>query len=546
MADTEQLYTALRNAHAAGDVAAAQKIASYIQSQQPKAEQRSITPESADIAAADTGVLENIAIAAGRGFDKAAMGLKDLALAGVEKFAPQSFAEAAIKERQALAADEAEKDAAYAGLQRRRPIVTAASEATPSVAATMTLGPGYLVPAVGTAVVEGLKYGTPQERMSRALLGAGSSLVGTAVGNTLGKFISPVGNKATGETQREALKAAQDIGYKPRLSEVTGSPYLARLEDMAARTPGGAGIMDDFARANQEAVNRSAASSIGQVADELSPTVLKAAREEITKPFNQVRDLPGKAIQISPNVGAVADDVLRQSRKMIESERDPALIKLAEQAKALASNNGKIDGEAYNLIRSGLSNQSFEASGTAKTLYGKLLKALDDSADESLRASGNAVLADALKTSRPQYGNLMTLEKGLVAEGGNVSPARLAQALRGQNSKLIREGSEAPLARIGLIAENLKPLKAGSPTYERDVASSLLTTLAKAPIAYGAAKATTSPFVTALPRYLATHPEALAISQSAAQLPKPAARALAQALMERALPLTAIPVVAEQ
>src|SRR5690606_38604069 len=141
----------------------------------------------------------------------------------------------------------------------------------------------------------------------------------------------------------------------------------------------------------------------------------------------------------------------------------------AQQAKTLAANKARIDGEAYQLIRSGLSEASFDASGTNRVLYGKLLEALDDSADASLRASGHAALADSLKTVRPQYGNLKVLEKGAVAEAGNVSPARVASTLRSKNPAAFREGrlEGNQLFDIARMGEAFKPLRAGSPTYER-------------------------------------------------------------------------------
>jgi hypothetical protein len=502
---------------------------------QPKKQSNNVSAEASKAAAEGLGLGDALAVAAGQGFDKMAMGLKDLTLAGVERFAPESFANAAKQEREKQARLESEKDAIYAGLKAARPIATGAGEAIPSIMATGLAG--LLPSAAVTGGMEALKYGSPEERASRGVVGAGSTLIGGAVGQKVANLISPVASKMLSSGQRAALKAAIAMGYRPRISEVTGSPLMARIEDVAARTPGGAGVMQDFAQANQNAVNRRAAQSIGETADEMTPQVFSDAATRLGKTFQEIKDLPGKQIAISPKVGEIADELLKTQSKQIAAQRDPALTVIAKQAKMLAQNSGKIDGETYQLTRSGLSDQAFDATGTNKALYGKLLGALDDSAEQSLKASGNEALAKALREVRPQYANLKTLEKGMVAEGGNVSPARLAAALRNNNPSAFRQGKLEgnPLYDIAKIGENMKPLKAGSPTYEREATADILSSLIRAPLAYTAAKATTSPMMTAYPRFIANNPTAALLADQTSKAATPAAKALAAALAQRML-----------
>lgn len=523
----------------------AQAIGEQFASQQAPQGSPMVSPQASAMAAEGMGSLDSLAVAAGQGFDKTAMGLKELALKGVQRFAPQSFAAAAGQELQSLQADESVKDSAYAGLKANRPFVAGVGE---KVVPMMASGGMGIVPAAMTfAGSEFLKPGTMGERGTRAAIEGGGSLIGGYIGNKVGNAIAPVADKAMTAAQREALKVAEKIGYKPRLSEITGSPYLARLEDFAARTPGGAGVMDDFARANQEAVNRHAATSIGEKADELTSDVFARASDRIGGVFNKMQSLPGKPIAIGQNVAAAADDVLRTQGKMIPSQRDAELVKLANQAKLLATNNGKIDGETYKLIRSGLSEQSFEANGTNKVLYGELLKALDDSAEKSLEDIGETALAKAFREARPQYGNLKTLEKGAVAKGGDVSPSAVASALRTRSPSAFREGRMEgnPLYDIGVLGERLRPLQAGSPTYERAVTGDLLATLAKAGPAYAAAKLTTGSIPRGYAGLLASNPNASRLlAQPIATLADPSSRALGGLLAQRFL-LPGVPVMAE-
>lgn len=529
MTDLSRLEEALRNAAAANDTAAATQLAGEIRRLmgQPQDTARA----GAEMAAEGVGIPESLAISAGRMFDKTAMGLKQATLSGLQKLPLPSILDQGIKQELGeMSTQEKEKDAAFSALAERRPFSTAIGGALPYLAVPASMG---ILPTAGVVgAVEASQYGTPGERVTRGLLGGAGAAAGSLAGKAVGKMLAPTSPQTVTGTQSAALSAGQRLGIQPRLSEVTGSRFLSRMEDMAARTPGGAGVMDDFARANSQAINRAASKALGENADEMTPAVFAAARARITKPFEDLKKLPGTPVQLTPSVVSAADDVLRQQTKMIAQQQDAGLIDLAKNLKWAASNRGKIDGEAYQLLRSGLSEASFDASGTNKTLYGKLLKAVDDSADQSLRAGGHGGLADALKASRPQYANLLTLERGLVAEGGNVSPARLAQVLRSQNPSAFREGKGGALFDIARLGESFKPLRQGSQTYEREAASSLLDSAIKAPWAYGWANATTSPLLSAYPRFLATNPQAAVAAQRMGLLADPLARGATMGLLD--------------
>ncbi len=533
MNEFDRFEKALQAAEAAGDVAAARALASDMRKMMQQGNPAIVSKEDPQVAAAKMaakgmGAGEALAVAGGRTFDKMAMGLKQATLEGASRLPFQSLSDLANQELTDLSQQEKDKDIAYRGAQRERPFATAAGGALPYLAVPASAGviPGALM--VGGA--EALQYGSPSERASRGLLGAGSSAVGGLLGKAAGGLIAPT-SPAVNQTKSAALQSGEALGIKPRLSEVTGSPFLARMEDMAARTPGGAGIMDDFARGNAQAFNRAAARTMGEAADELTPTVFSNASTRLGKVFEDIKSLPGTPIRISSDVGSAADDVLRQARKMLPNQQDPNLIKLAEQAKTWSTHRGKIDGEAYQLMRSGLSEASFDATGTNRVLYGKLLETLDDSAQQSLAAIGKQELSDALKVARPQYGSLKTLEKGAVVEGGNVMPGRLAQTLRAKNPAAFKEGRGGELYDIGRYGEAFKPLTAGSQTYERMASSDLLSLIAKAPLAYGTARLTTSPLITAYPGLLATNPGALLAAQQAAQLANPAIRGATMGLL---------------
>lgn len=541
MNEFERFEKALQAAEQAGDVAGAQALASQMR-QMMKADFPGIDApadprvEASKMAAKGVGIPEAMTIGAGRGLDRIGAGIQQLAHLsrvtpppGGGAMPPQHLQEQSKAALGDLATEQGEKDIAFSGLQKARPFATGIGEAAPyALAARLPMGLMGQSAAVGG--VEASKYGTGEERMGRGILSGASNMVGGALGNAVGKAIAPVGREAISTSQRSALGSMDDIGVRPRMSEVTGSPFFARVEDWAARTPGGAGVMRKFAEGNQQAINRTAAQGIGETADELTPQVFAAANQRMGQVFEAIKGLGGKPIRVSSKVGDAADDILRQQKKMLPTQQDQNLINLANQAKTVATHRGRIDGETYQLIRSGLSEASFDASGSNKVLYGKLLSALDDAADSSLRAEGHTSLADALKTVRPQYANLKTLEKGAVAEAGNVSPARLASAMRSNNPASFREGRMQgnPLYEIAKMGEAFKPLQAGSPTYERTLMSNPISTSLSAMIANPAAKFVTSPAAQFYPRLVGEYPGAFGLL---AQGANPAVRASSMGLL---------------
>lgn len=543
MDDLARMERALKAASDAGDVEAAGAIAREMKAMLKEVNPNVDAPpdfaeEGRRMAAKETTPGEAVLIGAGRMMYKIGAGVEQGALELAKRTPGTSGAQERLND---LAAEEGQNDAAYNALRRERPLATAGGEALPYVAVPASMGAVPAALAVGG--LEATKYGTPGERAARGAGGAVTTLAGGLVGKAAGNFLAPVTRKAAGGSYQAGLTSAERIGYKPTLGESTGSSFIRRMEDYAARAPGGSGVMAEHAAANQGAVNAAAARSVGETADEMTPEVFAAANQRLGQVFEGVKKLPGRPIQIAPEVGKAADDVLRTlSKSSLPGSDSAALRQIAEQAKVWSTHRGKIDGETYQLLRSKLSQAAFDADGTDKVLYGRLLETLDDSADASLRAAGQGALADALKSARPQYANLKLLEKGATAEAGNVSPARVASAMRTQNPGAFRRGAfMGPLADVARVGETLKPLRAGSPTFEREAVSNPLSVLLNSTFSYPIAKVTTSPLVTLYPRTLGKTTGARALSEIA----NPATRAAVAAALQQSGALPLIPVQAE-
>lgn len=480
-------------------------------------------------------VPEALLISAGRTGDKVIAGVEQLiipadALPGDPRIAEQA---------EALEADQRAKDEAFSNIQREHPAAANIGQALPYLAVPPSLSAITQAGVVGG--VEALKYGTPEEKTRAGIAGFTGTLAGNLVGKAVGGAIKAGSN--TSPTQRQVLKNARELGIKPRMSQVTNSPTWSLIEDISSRNIGGRGVMEKFAAENQTAINRALAKEMGETADDLSPQVFANATERLGSVFNEVANL-GRVnvngrevnpISISSKVGDVADEIIRVQSKRAKPNTE--LLSMAEKAKVLSRNMGRIDGETYNLVRSDLSELSFDANGFDRVAYGKLLEALDDSAQASLKDIGRGDLAAALKEARPQYAAKKILAKGLVAEGGDANPARLAQVLRSQNPDKFRSAvNPTPMQAIAQYGENFKPLKAGSPTAER----SPLWQAAFAIPSWLGAKASTS----GVPAWYARNIGATKTGRIAGDVAEPVARTLGYGLLNPLL-FPRVPVMTE-
>src|SRR5690606_23818012 len=137
MTEFERFERALQAAEKAGDVQAAQQLASTMRqmmlAQNPSlGEQPDVQEEAARLAAEGMTIPETLLVSAGRSLDKIGAGAQQLAhqarlLPGnsVVPRTPPELVEASKSELARLAREQREKDVAFSGLQKAHPIATA-------------------------------------------------------------------------------------------------------------------------------------------------------------------------------------------------------------------------------------------------------------------------------------------------------------------------------------------------------------------------------------------------------------------------------------
>lgn len=393
-------------------------------------------------------------------------GLKQLGY-GMQKI-PGELGSAGYTEAQSrqdiLAREQAEKAAEYEKIRQQRPFAAGFGEVLPTALTKSPLLVG---------VSEAAKYGEPGERLTKGAFGGLTAGLGNWIG---GRFV-PYVNPQINESSLKAIREAESLGVQPRLSEITGSRGIAKLEDVVAQAPFGESMLKPQYK-NQLKFNETAAKSIGEKSQLLTEDVLANASARIGQVYNNVAttEVP---IRFTKSVENAADEILkRQSaakRMNLKEAENPQLTSTANAWKLKAQRGEAFTGADYNLTRENLSNLAWAAEGSERKAYRDLLNALDDAAEQSLVASGEGSLANQLKVARQQYANLKTLEKGNVVKNGDVDIKLLRNAIKQGKESAYKEGKlVGDLPKLAKYSEATAPIREGSQTAGRSFYQQLL------------------------------------------------------------------------
>lgn len=427
----------------APDGATQEQVLAY--AQQNMAPGKSAAELGAEQTASEYGPLASGVVAAGRTLDRLFQGGKQLALQ-----VPAAFgSDGAKRELDRMRVNEDQKTAAFAALERARPVSTLIGGAAPLLAAPI-FGAGLPGMAASASLPGLIEYGTPEERIQRGAMGAAGGALGAGVAKTGERVLRPV-VAAPDAARAAAIESANRIGYQVPVGQQTGSRTLQAIEQQLAKNPFSGGAAQRVGDANKAAINRAAAKAMGESAESLTDDVLAGASERIGRQFNDISARNTVDVTKGPLLDALVK--LDVEQRALGSFSDDSVRSLVDKGLDLAA-RGKVDGTTYQAIRSSLGKKAESAFNGGNSELGGALKqvqrALDDAANASISAVDKAAWAEA----RSQWRALKTVTKrGNVVEGGNVSPARLS-------SKLDRSRGDMPqeLVDIGRIGETFKPL----------------------------------------------------------------------------------------
>lgn len=409
----------------------------------------------APTAADDVGFGQAALIGAGRTLDRLGQGVQQGALWLSSKLPYGPDVAGKIADAQAQQAErEAENTRAYAQLQDKRPVATFLGEAAPLLAVPVAAGGGLAAGAAAAAIPGLVEYGSPEERLTRGALGAAGGAAGAALGKGIGRVLQPT-RAPMSEGAQAGVDAAERLGYKVTAGQQTGSKALQVMEQQAAKNPIGASAARKFNDANQSALNQAALRAMGETGEAVTEDAFAAARTRLGDVFNTLS--ANKAIPITPTFEARIK-LLQRSNDAAGPFKSAEIANLADNALDLAK-SGQMTGEAYQAIRSQLTDRSRQAAqaGQAKLkdAIGKVRSALDDAAESILTADEKT----AWKLARRQYAAMKTLEKRGAVKAGNVDPAVVRNALQGGDRSAFARGNlSGELADIARIGNAFRPL----------------------------------------------------------------------------------------
>jgi hypothetical protein len=421
---------------------------------------RTLSAPKQPTAADETGPFEAALIAAGKSTARIGQGVQQLYYGAKSKFETPTLNDAVLgstpsqRKLADLKQEVDEEDRLYAPLKQAHPIATGIGEAAPAMAVPVgaASGLGFIArSAAANALPELLSYGSAEDRLKRGAVGATGGAAGGAIGLGAARFLRPAGATGTALSP-EAQAAADRLGYKLTPGQTTQNAAIQGFENYLARSPGSSGTMQARGLANQTALNRAAASAMGQSADDLGERTFAAAKKAIRSKFDRLEQAT------SPQLGNDFFDALTQidsaNAARISFKSEP-IDSLVNKGLDLAA-QGNLTGTAYKEIRSTISSDAKSAFRSENSILGQALTTVRDALDRAAEQSLSPADQEAWKMARAQWAAYKALSKGNVSEGGNVSAARLASMLRQQGDALRTGAMQGPLSDVARLGEALK------------------------------------------------------------------------------------------
>jgi hypothetical protein len=500
MADLDKIMTALRNAHAAGDTAAAKRLAAMAKAAQgaPKADKNrdprdgmtpgerakaaregTLKPPSdarlarqaeidaqSEIALRDPGALTAAAAGAAQG---STFGFADEIIGGVG--AAGGLVGDLATGNWSGVLDRA--GARYAGARDftraltenarvARPKTTMAAEIggavmSPASAAFIPARGASLAGTVGNAAMAGgaagalYGFGTGEggvgqrvqnaatSALGGAVIGGAIPVVGDLAGKGLQKLVSP--NAGADDVRLALGKVLDDFGVPITAGQRTGSKQLMYRE---GQTAGGRRIAGDQAEAFTEAALKTA----GINAKRATPEVLDEAATRIGQVFDDVT----RGVDVTPDrnsITALSQAVSEYKSLAPTANQAPLVSNIFKDVTKAFRGGNTIPAATVNTWRSSLSKLTTSADAATREAARMALETVDDMLTQSLNAAGRMDDVARLATARGQWRNFLAIQKVAVREGdGLLSPAKLRATVIQQGEAAFARGKRGDLGTL--------------------------------------------------------------------------------------------------
>jgi hypothetical protein len=314
---------------------------------------------------------------------------------------------------------------------------------------------------------------------SQALLGTGRGLAGrvgeqAAIGTGLGAVSAPPGQAGTGAglggaiggafpllgrgagalagRARGAVQAAREAGKAGvplTLGQRIGSNLITKLEEVYSRVPGLGSAFEGVKKGQQRAINRMAAESVGETADEVTSEVLGRAATRIGNDFDEV--IAGDPFQFTRGFMQTA----RELRRTMADELYEAPFTTRQLNKILvrAKAGGLMTANEYKKLNTRVGKK---LAGQLDSDERDALMLFKDALDDMIGQQMSPSRLQRWNQARDQWRNLRTLEKVTDVEAGIVSGPKLANVLQKKSPRTFGTATD-PLSRAGQYGRRLRP-----------------------------------------------------------------------------------------
>jgi hypothetical protein len=482
MADREQLYNALRNADAAGDVEGARKLAAYIQSMPQDApaampapaakapESRGFLRSAGDVLAGAVRGAGSIGATALAPIDIARDAIAGKGLSLESNRQRRADMDAALGELGADTNSWAYKGGKLAGevagtagmggavanvagrglgavapslLPRAQPLLSAIQSGGMTAP-----GAGMLTRTAGGAITGGATAAAvnPEDVVSGAV--AGGAMPGAvralgSVGSAVGRQLRPGGDSA------QLARKAIDMGAPLGIADVAEGKFTKAVRSVLNDAPltGGIGAAQNDAK--QKWFNRAVGEVFDAADDKLTPQVMDAAKQKMGAEFDRIWS--NNSLKVDNQLLTTLSKTRANASMLPKAERSRIVSMLDDlegQVVQAADGSMVIPGEVANRYQSSIRKASESAQGFLKNDLTNLRKDVIGAFNRSVSADDAAALAlnqrkyKAFKTVEP------LLNKGELGVAG-------------------REAGDVPAGLLpGAVLQSYKSNPAGSPLAE--------------------------------------------------------------------------------
>ena len=367
--------------------------------------------------------------------------------------------------------------------------------------------PLSLIPGVNTylgatttgAALGALKpTGEDESRAENMALGAVGGAAGKYVGDKIIGALRGQGNAdnqlALGRVEQTAglkpqeqavLNRAQKMGFQATPGQAAGSKSLQKFEAALESNPFTSGAFEDIKRHNAGVLNKIAAKSIGETADDVSAPVLEAAKTRIAGIYRMVADNKPREINtpfVMNKIERINKDLEGVLPANVSFMDNPLVKNFTELVQSGSATGKQLQQMASKLSRASYKNMT--GQGGDRDL-GIALAKLKDVVDEHLKKGLSGNTLKLFNSARDEYRNLMTLtgSPGVVnSSSGDVMKNGLARTLASKDKAgYVFNRNQSDLYNAARFAEAFKPVVGDSGTATRSMSDLSLENLAKLP-----------------------------------------------------------------